>query len=133
MEEVLALDPVNVTAMTALPSHYRAVGQWELLEKLYEKHEGFVTDDRERVELLMQRARVLAENVGSPDRSTRVYERVLELDPGNGKALEALARLREQTGDAHAAASTIEQLASAATSAETRAEQCLSSRRVRES
>src|SRR5260370_6770492 len=110
MEEVLALDPVNVTAMTALPSPYRAVGQWELLEKLYEKHEGFVTDDRERVELLMQRARVLAENVGSPDRSTRVYERVLELDPGNGKALEALARLREQTGDAHAAAPTIDHL-----------------------
>jgi tetratricopeptide (TPR) repeat protein len=132
LHDVLAVDPANATALAALPRHYRATGQWELLEKLYEKHVALETDDRQRVELLLQRARVLAENVGSPDRSTHVYERVLELDPGNAKALEALARLREQTGDATAAALAIEQLATSATSAEARAEHWLRAGRLLE-
>ena len=38
-------------------------------------------DDARRVELTMQRARVLAENIGSPERATRVYEQVLEMSP----------------------------------------------------
>ena len=51
----------------------------------------------------MQRARVLAENIGSPDRATQAYEKVLEMQPEHAGALEALARLRERSGDAHAA------------------------------
>src|SRR5262249_26348173 len=66
--------PANDHALTTLPRHYRALGKWEKLDKLYEKHASVTGDESRRVELLMQRARVLAENIGSPDRATRVYE-----------------------------------------------------------
>ena len=80
----------------------------------------------------MQRARVLAENIGSPERATRVYEQVLEMQPGHAGALEALARLRELTGDAHAALSAIEALAAKAATAEAKAEQWVRAARLLE-
>ncbi len=116
-------DSANDHALTTLPRHYRALGKWEKLDKLYEKHASVTGDESRRVELLMQRARVLAENIGSPDRATRVYEQVLELQPGHAGALEALARLRELSGDAHAALSAIEALAGKAATPEAKAEQ----------
>jgi tetratricopeptide (TPR) repeat protein/tRNA A-37 threonylcarbamoyl transferase component Bud32 len=111
LESMLSFDGANDTALSTLPRHYRALGRWEKLDKLYEKHATVTGDEPRRVELTMQRARVLAENIGSPERATRVYEQVLELQPGHAGALEALARLRELSGDAHAALSAIEALA----------------------
>jgi tetratricopeptide (TPR) repeat protein/tRNA A-37 threonylcarbamoyl transferase component Bud32 len=123
LEAILGFDGANDHALTALPRHYRALGQWEKLDKLYEKHTSVTGDDARRVELLMQRARVLADNIGSPERATRVFEQVLEQHAGHAGALEALARLRELSGDAHAALSAIEALAGKATTPEARAEQ----------
>jgi tetratricopeptide (TPR) repeat protein/tRNA A-37 threonylcarbamoyl transferase component Bud32 len=123
LEQILAIDPANDAALTKLPRHYRALGRWEQLDKLYEKHGNVTADEARRVELTMQRARVLAENIGSPERATRVYEQVLEMHPGHAGALEALARLRELSGDSHAALSAIEALAGKGTTPEARAEQ----------
>lgn len=132
LEDVLAVDPSNDVALTKLPAQYRALGQWEQLQALYGGHAERVTNDSQRIALLLQQARVLAENVGSPDRATRVYERVLELEPGHATALEALARLREQSGDAHAAVEAIEALASAAPNPQARAEQWMRAARLLE-
>ncbi|HEX8792162.1 MAG TPA: tetratricopeptide repeat protein [Polyangiaceae bacterium] len=132
LEAILGFDPANDHALTTLPRHYRALGKWEKLDKLYEKHASVTGDEARRVELLMQRARVLADNIGSPDRSTRVYEQVLELQPGHAGALEALARLREMTGDAHAALSAIEALAAKAATPEAKAEQWIRAARLLE-
>jgi len=123
LESILTFDPANDHALTTLPRHYRALGRWEKLEKLYEKHAEVTSDEPRRVELTMHRARVLAENVGSPDRAMRIYEQVLEMQPGHAGALEALARLRELSGDAHAALSAIEALAAKAATPEARADQ----------
>jgi tetratricopeptide (TPR) repeat protein len=132
LESMLGLDAANDQALTALPRHYRALGRWEELEELYEKHATVTSDDTRRVELMMQRARVLAENVGSPDRATRVYEQVLELSPGHAGGLEALARLRELSGDSQAALSAIEALAQKAATPESKAEQWLRAARLLE-
>jgi tetratricopeptide (TPR) repeat protein len=75
---------------------------------------------------------VLAENVGSPERATRVYEQVLELQSGHAGALEALARLRELSGDANAALSAIEALAGKGTTPEAKAEQWIRAARLLE-
>ena len=80
----------------------------------------------------MQQARVLADNIGSPDQATRVYEHVLEMQPGHAAALEALARLREQAGDAHAALIAIEALANTAPTPEATAEQWVRAARLLE-
>jgi tetratricopeptide (TPR) repeat protein/tRNA A-37 threonylcarbamoyl transferase component Bud32 len=132
LEAMLGLDGANDQALTALPRHYRALARWEELDQLYEKHITVTGDDVRRVELMMQRARVLADNVGSPDRATRIYEHVLELSPGHAGALEALARLRELSGDSHAALSAIEALAQKAATPEGKAEQWLRAARLLE-
>ncbi|HEX3770154.1 MAG TPA: tetratricopeptide repeat protein, partial [Polyangiaceae bacterium] len=123
LELILKLDPVNDGAMTKLERHSRALARWDALNDLYERHAAMTTEPARKTELLMQRARVLAENVGAPNQAARVYERVLEEQPGHGPALEALARLREQAGDARAALTAIEALAESAPTAAARAEQ----------
>src|SRR4029077_18033458 len=113
----------NDGALTTLARHYRALDKWEELARLYEKHANVTGDEARRVELCVSRARVLAEQIGSPDRATKAYDHVLELSPGHAGALEALARLRELSGDAHAALSAIEALAAKAATPEAKAEQ----------
>ena len=66
------------------------------------------------------------------ERAMRGYEKVLELSPGHAGALEALARLREVSGDAHAALSAIEALASKANTPEGKAEQWMRAARLLE-
>jgi tetratricopeptide (TPR) repeat protein len=58
---------------------------------------------------------------------------LLELSPGDARALEALARLRESTGDADAALRAIEAIAEKATSPELKAEQWMRAAKLLES
>jgi tetratricopeptide (TPR) repeat protein len=122
-ELILAIDPTNRAALSALPRHYRALEEWSRLEQLYLQLAKATDDDADRADILLQRARVLDENLGAPDQAIVVYERVLELQPGYPRVLEALARLREQAGDAAEALSAIEALAEGAATAQARAEQ----------
>ncbi|MCA9641931.1 MAG: tetratricopeptide repeat protein [Myxococcales bacterium] len=122
-EAVLKIDPAHESALTALSRHYRALDRWEDLAELYEQHLKLVTDPGRRVELALAHGRVLSEQIGSPERATHAYERVLEVDPEHAGALEALARLRESSGDADAALDAIEALAAKASSPEAKAEQ----------
>lgn len=131
-EAILALDPGNDHALTGLPRHYKALGEWDKLVQVLEKHAGLTGDEGRRVDLTMQWARVLADHIGSPERATRVYERVLELQPGHAGALEALARLREMSGDAHAALSAIEALAAKGATPQAKAEQWIRAARLLE-
>ncbi|HEY1955683.1 MAG TPA: tetratricopeptide repeat protein [Polyangiaceae bacterium] len=123
LENILALDGANDAALTALARHYRAQGKWEEVVKITERHAAATSDEARRLELMLGRARTLAEQVGSPERATRAYEQILEMSPGHAGALEALARLREMSGDANAALSAIEALAAKAGSPEQKAEQ----------
>ena len=132
LEAILALDPANDGALTALARHYRAEGKWEEVVKLYERHAGATSDEARRLDLMVNRARTLAEQVGSPERAMRAYEQVLEMVPGHAGALEALARLREMSGDANAALSAIEALAAKA-QGEQKAEQWMRAAKLLES
>jgi tetratricopeptide (TPR) repeat protein len=132
LEEILDIEPTNDTALTMLPRHYRAQNRWDNLEQVYEAHADATSDDARRVELLMQRGRVLAEHVGSPERAARVFEQALAVEPGHAAALEALAGLREQAGDVRAALTAVEALAEAGGSPEARAEQWLRAARLLE-
>ena len=132
LEAILEIDPANDHALTILPRHYRALEEWERLERIYEKHARVTVDEARRVELTLARARALAENIGSPERAMRAYEQVLEMEPEHAGALEALARLRELTGDSNAALAAIETLAAKAGTPEARAEQWLRAARLLE-
>ncbi len=123
-EWILEIDNANENALSSLPRHYRSLERWEDLVSLYERHIALVGEDEHRcLELNLTRGRVLAEQLQAPDRAMQAYEAAIALDPEHAGALEALARLRETTGDADAAIHAIEALADKATSPEGKAEQ----------
>lgn len=122
LEIIVKIDPAHEGALTGLVRHYRALERWEDVVQLYEKQLGFATDDKRREEILLAEGRVLLEQIGSPERARKVYEKVLELNPNHAGALESLAHVRAATGDAVAALSAVESLAEKATSPENRAD-----------
>lgn len=132
LEHILAIDPVNDGALTAIVRHYRALDKWEAAIAAYDKHANVTQDPNRRIEILLSKARTLAEQVGSPERAMKTYEQVLAIQPAHAGALEALAQLREMSGDAHAALSAIESLASKAATPEARAEQWMRAARLLE-
>ncbi|MDC3957743.1 protein kinase domain-containing protein [Polyangium jinanense] len=121
-EAILQIDPAHEGTLTALMRHYRALERWEDVVSLYERLLRIVIDDKRRIELLLAMGRVLVEQVGSPERASKTYEKVIEIDPQHGGALESLANVRAASGDALAALSAIESLAVKATTPETRAD-----------
>ncbi|MBX3230159.1 MAG: tetratricopeptide repeat protein [Labilithrix sp.] len=132
LEKVLELDGAHDGALTALARHYRALERWEMAAEVYDRHAGVTADATRRIDILLQRARVLSDQIGSPERATKTYEQILALHPNHPGALEALALLRESSGDAHAALSAIEALALKAPTPEARAEQWMRAGRLLE-
>jgi len=111
LERILLIDPTHMAALTSLLRHYRALDRWEDTVTGQENLLKLITDDKIRVEGLLAMGRVLVEQIGSPQRAQRVYERVLEIDPNHGGALESLANVRVASGDADAALIAVEQMA----------------------
>lgn len=132
-EHVLEVDPAHEGALTALARHYRALDRWEEVAATYEKRLKITTDDKQQLELCLGVGRVLMEQVGSPERAMKAYERALAIDPEHPGALEALAQMRESAGDADAALSAIEALAEKASTKEAKAEQYLRAAKILES
>jgi tetratricopeptide (TPR) repeat protein len=132
LELILEIDQNHDGALGALAKHFRALERWEAAAEVYDRHATATADPNKKIEILLQRARVLAEQIGSPDRATKTYEQILVLQPQHAGALEALALLRESSGDAHAALSAIEQLAAKAQTPEARAEQWMRAGRLLE-
>ena len=132
LDQLLAIDSANENALTALIRHSRALDRWEKVAALYERHLKLVSEGPRRLALLLQLGKVLSEQIGSPERAMVAYDAVLEIDPQHAGALEALAHLRQSTGDADAALAALEALASRATSPEAKAEQYIRAAKVLE-
>jgi tetratricopeptide (TPR) repeat protein len=133
LEKILDIDPSHDGALGAIARHYRAQERWEAAAEVYDRQAAATADVPKRIEILLQRAHVLAEQIGSPERATKTYQQILALQPQHAGALEALALLRESSGDAHAALTAIEQLAQQAATPEARAEQWMRAGRLLES
>jgi tetratricopeptide (TPR) repeat protein len=132
-EQVLKLDPNSENTLTALVRLYRGLERWEDVAQIYERHLKLVSEAPRKLALTLARAKVLAEQIGSPDRAIEAFERALELEPHHPQALEAVAKLRESSGDSGAAVAAIEALAAKATSPEAKAEQWLRAAKLLES
>lgn len=132
LEAILAIDGANDSALTALARHYRALDKWEPVVALYERHANVTGDENRKIEILLAKARTLADQIGSPERAMKAYEQVLAIQHTHAGALEALAQLREMSGDAHAALSAIEALAAKAPTPEAKAEQWMRAARLLE-
>ena len=133
LETILEIDPAHQEAMNGLERHYRALDRFEDVASLCERQLKLATDKKEQLELSLTLGRVLLEQLGSPERATKAYEKALEIEPEHAGALEALARIRETAGDADAALSAIETLAQKATTPEAKAEQYVRAAKLLES
>jgi tetratricopeptide (TPR) repeat protein len=133
LERIISLEPSNDNALSGLTRHYRALDKWDRVVNVLERHAHVSTDENRKVDLLVARGRVLADQIGSPERAMKVYEEVLQLRPGNAGALEALAQLREVSGDSHAALSAIEAIAAKAETPAAKSEQWVRAGRLLES
>ncbi|HEY6724985.1 MAG TPA: tetratricopeptide repeat protein, partial [Polyangiaceae bacterium] len=115
-ETILEWDGSNRDALTRLLANYRALGRWEPLSALYERLLELTPDRAERVELALAWGQLLNDDLHAPERAASAYELVLDIAPNQAKALDALARLGEATGDR---ARSIDALLALADTAET--------------
>ncbi|HNS97346.1 MAG TPA: protein kinase [Polyangiaceae bacterium] len=123
LEKILEIDPAHSATLEALAHHYRALDRWSDVANVYERDLNLQTDKAKRLDVLLMLARVVAERLSDPARAMKVYEQALEIEPGHAGALEALAALRQQSGDSQAALQAIEALAEKASSPNEKAEQ----------
>ena len=123
LEKVLALDASREAALTALMRHYRALDRWDDVSVLYDRALKVAAEPTRRVQLLLAQGGILLQQIGSPERARHAYEAILQIEPQNAAALDALAHVRAAMGDAMAALTAVESLAEKAESPDARAEQ----------
>ncbi len=133
LQRALDADAGRISAMSDLIRHLRILDRWEEASSLYERQLALVQERTERIALGLAWGRLLADQIGSPERAVRAYEIVIAEDPEHAVALEALARLREAVGDADQALHAIIALAEQAESPTARSEQYLRAARLQDS
>ena len=118
---LLAIDPNDRKAQEALKKKYLALGRWDDLEVFYaetgkwdefirvlEQQEAKEAVPEAKIGLLFKIAELWADKKQKSDRAARAYEKVLELEPQNLRAAEALIPIYSQAGNAKALANAIE-------------------------
>jgi tetratricopeptide (TPR) repeat protein len=118
---LLALDPNDRKAQEALKKKYLALGRWDDLEVFYaetgkwdefirvlEQQEGKETDPQAKIGLLFKIAQLWAEKKQKNDRAGKAYEKVLELEPTNLQAAEALIPIYTASNNSKSLANVIE-------------------------
>lgn len=110
-EEIGAIDPTNDAANTALARLYRQLSRFEDVVATLHRHATSDSDDKRKVELMLQAVRVLTVDIGSPERAMEMCERILDVDSEEPEALSELARLKATAGDVSSALAAVERLA----------------------
>ena len=118
---LLTLDPNDRKAQEALKKKYLALGRWDDLEVFYaetgkwdefirvlEQQEAKEASAEAKIGMLFKIAELWADKKQKNDRAARAYEKVLELEPQNLRAAEALIPIYTQAGNGKALANAIE-------------------------
>ena len=96
-ELLLEIDPSDDEALAALEHRYEAHENWARLVSVLQNRLG-ATQGGEAVTALLERiASICEEGLHDPQRAVEHYRRILEIAPGNKKALDALGRIYEST------------------------------------
>jgi tetratricopeptide (TPR) repeat protein len=93
---VIEIDPDNDTSVKFLESIYAQKNDWSGLLTIYEKRASLIRDDERRLEALRRAARVAAAKMRDFAEAARLYQQVLDAEPGDPEALDALERWYER-------------------------------------
>ncbi len=121
-ELVVEIEPGHEAANKALARLYRKLQSFEDLVRTLTRHAQAEEDRDRKVELLLKGARVLAEDVGAPERAVDLVKRALAASPKDPEALELLAQYEARAGDAKAAVEATVRLAEGEVDRKRRAE-----------
>ncbi|WP_394842415.1 tetratricopeptide repeat protein [Pendulispora brunnea] len=119
--QLLAIDPSDRKAQEALKKKYLALGRWDDLEVFYaetgkwdefirvlEQQEGKEPEPAAKIGLLFKIAQLWADKKQKNDRAAKAYEKVLDLEPSNLQAAEALIPIYTASNNSKALANVIE-------------------------
>ncbi len=91
--EVLLMDPGDIEALGALIEMHDEDDELDPLQSLLRRKAELVLSAEEKAGLLLWAADILAERLGRHDEAIALYGQVLDLDPTNLRAIEALEGL----------------------------------------
>ncbi len=98
LSAVLARDPSNDAALTALADLYRKAQQWTELGQVLVRRADVAAPPVAR-DLRAEAADVLATRLGNPAAAEELFAAVLAEDPGHGKAAEGMAGVLRARGE----------------------------------
>ncbi len=121
-QRLLDIDPADRRAQEQIKRRLTHLRDWDALEAFHERTEKWdeliriferAADDQEasieeRVDLLFRAARLWEERKERPERAARAYEKILQLDPENLRAAEALTPIYEKGRDPRKLANVLE-------------------------
>ncbi len=109
-KETLAQDPRHEGALAALEALYERLGRWPELAEALRGKLSITVDRREVARLHEKLGGLLGTRLGQPAEAVRSYLAVLDADPRNRGALEALRDLHAASGDLEGLASVYRRL-----------------------
>jgi tetratricopeptide (TPR) repeat protein len=100
LERLIAeIDPRSAEAHRRLRAYYEQDEDWPRVVKIAERQLFLTEDPAERVPRSMEFAALVRDRLGDDRKAISIYERVLEIEPENLAALEAVAGLYGTTGN----------------------------------
>ena len=103
--EVVGQDPRHEPALAALEALYEKLERWPELAELLRARLALTADRREAARMQERLGSLLGGPLNDRAQAVRAYQAVLDADPRNKKALEALRDLHEAQGDLEGLAS----------------------------
>src|SRR5262249_33592685 len=107
-EAILAVDEENPQAIEFLRQSYEKRRDWEKLIGLQRREAAAQHDPASRSAKFLEIARLATERVKKPEVCIELWNEVVENDPENAEALNALAGLHERAKDWNALASVLQ-------------------------
>lgn len=96
---IIALDPSDAGAMAALEEIYSSTRRWDDLSEVYRKRLDVTEEPAARLQTLRSLARIQERHLGDLEAATASHRAILEIEPADADALEALARIHRNRGE----------------------------------
>ena len=98
-KRVLDVEPHTISELTRLEEIFVTTGAYGEAVKVMSQRAELAENRGERIEMLFEVAKTYEEQIHRRSGAASAYESILELEPDNGKAFDALQVIYEQNGD----------------------------------